>query len=81
MMTKQEAARLGGLATMKKYGAAHMSRLGKKGFKALCRKFPGNNRRYALMHLNGKGKVSARYIPARSAEQDGSDLYADMGLD
>jgi general stress protein YciG len=75
-MTKQEAGRLGGKATSLKYGKEHFSRLGKKGFKALCRKFPGNSRRFALMHLNGKGIVKARYVPRNHAHDDASDLYA-----
>lgn len=61
-MSMRERGRLGGLATVAKYGDAHMSKLGKKGFEALCCRFPMNSRRRALYYLNGLGRVAARYV-------------------
>jgi hypothetical protein len=65
-MTRSEAARKAGQACAAKYGREHMQAIGRKGFRALCRKFPGNSRRLALHHLNRKGIVKARFIPTQA---------------
>jgi len=39
MMTKKEAGRLGGLATVEKHGHEHMSKIGKKGAKVLYERY------------------------------------------
>jgi hypothetical protein len=38
-----------------------MSRIGKAGFRALCRRFPMNSRQAALDHLNRLGRVRRRF--------------------
>ena len=60
-LTKAEAGRLGGKATVKKYGPEHMRTIGKAGFAALRRKFGfmGGSGRGALRWLNKKGKIPA----------------------
>lgn len=81
-MTRQEAGRLGGLKTLERYGKTHMSKLGRAGFRALCRKFRGNSRSDALAYLNGKGKVAARYTfkPHPRYDQIAAEMYQEMGL-
>ena len=61
-MTHQEAGRLGGLATVARHGKAHMSKIGKAGFRRLCTRFPANSRRRALEFLNARGTLKARWI-------------------
>jgi hypothetical protein len=85
-MTKSEAGRLGGKATLAKYGAAHMSKIGKAGFRRLCCKFLLNSRRRALEFLNGKGRMKARYIKRERtapAQQEAAwaELCQRFGLD
>jgi hypothetical protein len=86
-MTSDEArepGKLGGKATASK-GKAYMSELGKKGFKALCRKFPGNSRARAVRHLNGNGNnFHARYLPRPDPDSAGAGfdaMIAEIGLD
>ena len=64
-LTKAEAGRLGGKATVKKYGPEHMRTIGKAGFAALRRKFGfmGGSGRGALHWLNKKGKIPAAPDP------------------
>ena len=38
-MDKRQAGRLGGLATVQKYGHEHMSKIGKKGAKVLYERY------------------------------------------
>lgn len=81
-MSMSERGRLGGLKCLANNGSEHMSKIGKKGFKALCCKFPGNSRRRALQHLNGKGLVKARFITVEHPEADAiaAQLYQEFGL-
>jgi hypothetical protein len=62
-MSKAEAGRLGGLATAGKHGRAHMSKIGKAGFRRLCTRFPLNSRRKALAFLHKRGGIVARWLP------------------
>lgn len=64
-LTKAEAGRLGGKATVKKYGPEHMRTIGKSGFAALRRKFGfmGGSGRGALRWLNKKGRIPAAPDP------------------
>lgn len=81
-MTMAERGRLGGLKCVSNHGTEHMSKIGKKGFKSLCCKFPGNSRRYALHHLNKKGIIKVRFIPDQHLD-DGplaAELYQELGL-
>ena len=61
-LTKAEAGRKGGKATVRKYGAEHMRSIGKAGFQALRRKFGfmGGSGRGALRWLNRNGKLPVR---------------------
>jgi hypothetical protein len=68
-LTPQERGRLGGLATVKKYGTEHMRQIGRRGFAALVRKLggawnpydPGNaGRRRALEQLVRLGRIRPR---------------------
>ena len=60
-LTKAEAGRLGGKATVKKYGPEHMRTIGKAGFRGVRRKFGfmGGSGRGALRWLNRQGKIPA----------------------
>jgi hypothetical protein len=83
-MTKRESGRLGGLATFEKHGREHMQAIGRKGFKALCCRFPGNSRRLALHHLHRKGIVQARYIPHQPTPAEDAavaEMYREFGLE
>jgi hypothetical protein len=64
-LTKAEAGRLGGKATVKKYGPEHMRTIGKAGFQALRRKFGfmGGSGRGALRWLNKQGRIPAAPDP------------------
>jgi hypothetical protein len=64
-LTKAEAGRLGGKATVKKYGPEHMRTIGKAGFAALRRKFGfmGGSGRGALRWLNKQGRIPAAPDP------------------
>src|SRR4051812_40972166 len=57
-MSMAERGRLGGLATVARYGTEHMRRIGRRGFSALAGRF-GKSRRLALEHLDGKGRMEA----------------------
>lgn len=59
-MDHDEAARrgkLGGKATVQKYGIEHMRAIGAKGFAAYARKHCGNVRANAVAWLQAEGKV------------------------
>ena len=64
-LTKAEAGRLGGRATVNKHGVEHMSAIGKAGFAALRRKFGfmGGSGRGALRWLNRQGRIAASPDP------------------
>ena len=76
-LTKAEAGRLGGKATVRKYGPEHMRKIGKAGFQALRRKFGfmGGSGRGALRWLNRKGK-----IPGETPEQQkqAQEMFEDL---
>ena len=79
MMSMSERGRLGGKATFAKYGAAHMSKIGKAGFRRLCCKFLLNSRRRALEHLHAKGRMKARYIKwERTTPEQQAALWEQM---
>ena len=61
-LTKAEAGRKGGKATVRKYGTEHMRSIGKAGFAALRRKFGfmGGSGRGAIRWLNRNGKLPVR---------------------
>jgi hypothetical protein len=84
-LSKAEAGRLGGRATLAKYGPEHFRRLGQLGFAALARRlgYAGGSRLGALQYLTGKGKVPAgptvsteeyeRMFDAITAATEGTD--------
>jgi hypothetical protein len=54
-MTKAQAGQLGGLSTLKKHGAKHMSAIGKRGAKVtwtLYKKVPYGQTEYAMIRLS-----------------------------
>lgn len=51
-MTRQEAGRLGGLATVQKYGTSHMSKIGKVGWQA-CLTSIAERQAVNLLHTKG----------------------------
>ena len=65
-LSKAEAGRLGGKATVRKYGPEHMRTIGKAGFQALRRKFGfmGGSGRCALRWLIKNSK-----LPGETPEQ------------
>ncbi len=80
---RREAGRLGGLATFRRHGAAHMSRIGKAGFSALAGRF-GKSRQLALAYLGRAGTIAPRYLPRRRGEADdraAGSLYGRFGLE
>lgn len=53
-MTKAEAGRLGGKATVKKYGKDHMADIGQKGAEATWTRYkmlPVNTSQYAMVEI------------------------------
>jgi general stress protein YciG len=82
-MSMKERGRLGGMTTSERYGREYMARIGRKGFKALCCRFYANSRRRALMHLNGKGTLAARWVGKPDPRDDATaaELYAAFDLD
>jgi hypothetical protein len=57
-LSMRERGRLGGLATLRRYGVEHFRTIGKAGFRALTR--PGGSRRLALQKLAALGKLTPR---------------------
>lgn len=54
-MTKQQAGRLGGMATFAKYGNRHMSKIGRAGAKVtwtLYKKVPYRQTEYAIVRIS-----------------------------
>jgi hypothetical protein len=83
-MSMSERGRLGGLATVAKYGPEHMRAIGRKGFKSLCCRFPMNSRRRALYYLHSRGLVTARYVAVRdNAREEAAyaELCAMLGIE
>ena len=70
-LTKAEAGRLGGKATVRKYGPEHMQRIGKAGFQAFARKlgYMGGSRLGAIQWLQRKKKFPSQ-TPAQHAAHD-----------
>jgi hypothetical protein len=64
-LTKAEAGRIGGKATLAKHGTEHFRTIGKAGFAALRRKFGfmGGSGRGALRWLNKQGRIPAAPDP------------------
>lgn len=58
-MTKAEAARLGGLAVVAKYGRAHMRVIGKRGYQAVVNKYFDGDAEAANKWLAEKGHYAA----------------------
>jgi hypothetical protein len=68
-LTKAEAGRLGGKATVKRYGPEHMRTIGKAGFQAFARKlgFMGGSRLGAIRWLQRQKKFRTE-TPAEQAQ-------------
>jgi hypothetical protein len=80
-LTKAEAGRLGGRATVRKYGTEHMRAIGKAGFAALRRKFGfmGGSGRGALRWLTRQGKLPGETPEQqRQAQQDYEQLLEQL---
>jgi hypothetical protein len=77
-MSMSERGRRGG----QRHGAAHMAKIGRRGFSALAARFYGHSRRRALEHLNGKGRVKVRYLARFRCDEAPifHDLMASFGL-
>ena len=71
-MSKAEAGRLGGRATVAKHGATHMSRIGKDGFAALEARF--GDRGMAVSYLRKQRGMPG--LPVEQWPQDCSILQA-----
>lgn len=66
-MTKQQAGRLGGMATFAKYGAEHMREIGKQGAVAFWKKYtmkPYGTYQWAI--INRRTNVIIGYTDWRS---------------
>ena len=79
-MTKREAGRLGGLATVARLGSAHMAAIGRKGFDAYAAKFSfaAGNRKDALAKMLSRGKIKPFRLQLTEAEV--AEAYAAVGL-
>ena len=67
-MTKKQAGKLGGRATVKKYGKDYMAALARKGGRTLHEKYklvPVNGNDFILVHRE-TGKTSGKTIHGRS---------------
>lgn len=73
-MSRSEAGRLGGQATYRKHGSAHMQRIGRLGFKALAT-FARGGRSAALAKLASWGKMTPHHPIDRYAEHAFEALY------
>lgn len=79
-MTKREAGRLGGRATVARHGTEHMRAIGKHGFLGLARRlgYAGGSRHGALYRLIAKGRIRP-FVPDLT-EAEMADLYESVGL-
>lgn len=70
-LTKAEAGRLGGRATLARHGTEHFRRLGALGFAALAKKlgYAGGSRLGALQQLTSRGKIP-QHNPKANAEAE-----------
>ena len=70
-LTKAEAGRFGGKATVRKYGPEHMRRIGKAGFQGLARKlgYMGGSRLGAIQWLQARRSFPGM-TPAQHAAAD-----------
>ena len=70
-LTKAEAGRRGGLATVRKYGPEHMRTIGKAGFQAFARKlgYMGGSRLGAIQWLQRNRKFPGM-TPSQHAAHD-----------
>jgi hypothetical protein len=73
-LSMAERGRLGGLATVKKYGSAHMSEIGKRGFAALGG-FTRGGRRVALVKLAGWGKIRLKHPLPPISEAEFEEMF------
>ena len=71
-LTKAEAGRLGGKATVRKYGPEHMRRIGKAGFQAFARKlgYMGGSRLGAIQWLQRHKKFPGQTPAQHKAAQE-----------
>jgi hypothetical protein len=76
-LTKAEAGRLGGKATVRKYGQEHMRKLGKAGFARLRRKlgYMGGAGLGAIQWLQRQGKFPR---PTPEQHQEAQELFEDL---
>jgi hypothetical protein len=72
--TMAERGRLGGQATYRKHGAAHMSAIGKVGFSKLGG-FARGGRRVALIKLAGWGRLKLKHPLPPVTEAEVEELY------
>lgn len=77
-MTRREAGRLGGRATVARHGRQHMAALGRRGFDALARSLGYGGRRLALYRLASKGRIRP-FVPDLT-EAEMAELYEAVGL-
>lgn len=78
-MNRIEAGRRGGLATFRKYGSQHMSRIGKAGFAALREKYAFCCDYAVLLFLHQEGAKCLMFSPDRhnaaTCPQCGGERY------
>jgi hypothetical protein len=70
--TSENAAQMGrrgGLATVKRHGAAHMAKIGRLGFWATCKRHYGNDPRAMVNTLIARGLSAVDPFPANGAWQ------------
>jgi hypothetical protein len=80
-MTRQEAGRLGGLATVDRHGRENMAAIGRKGFSALAT-FGRGGRRAALARLASKGRLVAFHDrPTEECDSAAAERFEAFGLD
>jgi hypothetical protein len=73
---RRRAAAKGGRTTFERHGREHMSRIGRRGFRALAGRF-GKSRRQAVRFLNGSGDgFTARYVDGRIGASEGAAYEA-----
>lgn len=81
-MSRQEAGRLGGKATLARHGTDHFRTIGKAGFEALAKKlgFAGGGRRGAVAFLARHRQGFATFA-ADLSDAEVAALYRDAGLE
>jgi hypothetical protein len=73
-MSKREAGRLGGRATVEKYGRRHMSEIGARGFAMYALRHHNNNYEAAAFALQKAKEGRFEAFPCRSWDRSAVDV-------